>query len=672
MTTEQTIEFAEVARNLSGRASDEVTALLRDLEQVPSILEVPNIEFVDGDIYLVKLAHSRVLVQNDEINGKSKLVLLAIRGVNDQGVNDGRGPLPIVVGVTGHRDLVPADVPSLEASVREAFDELLRNYPNTPLLLLSPLAAGADQLVARIALSYEIPIVAPLPLERSEYERDFNASELREFHSLLVRARCSYFVGYAPGNDAAGVRSEAARSLQYAKVGSYVARNSQILIALWDGRPTTRIGGTAQIVKLRREGYAPEFETSRRPLDPPEFGPVWHIATPRAGTPGELPVAPFTRTILWPEPERPTGAERSPQPTGRESFRAQDGEPTNADVTALVFAHVDRFNEDAVSLGTGGTIATDSIRLSAETLASRYQRSTMNVLVGLYTAGFVGAASFIAYAHVPPHAIWELTLDLVITAGALATYVYARARELQNFHQDYRAIAEGLRVQEHWHAANLRETVADHYLRQYRGELDWIRNAIRVCRVLDETATVDTEAPIRERKARLRAVYDTWIRGDFGQIEYFGKRADAEEKRERRFGAMTWTAAAISILTTFIVAVAFGILGFKIETLDGTENPWWIAGIVVIALTAVASGLLASYAEKRAFGVHVKRYRRMRRIFVHAAARLDEIFHREPFTETDYSNAQDVIRDLGEEALLENAGWVILHRERPLEFVQGG
>ena len=61
-------------------------------------------------------------------------------------------------------------------------------YRNTPLLLLSPLARGADQLVAGVALQqrFAIPVVAPLPLEVAEYEKDFkDPRELAAFRELL-------------------------------------------------------------------------------------------------------------------------------------------------------------------------------------------------------------------------------------------------------------------------------------------------------------------------------------------------------------------------------------------------------------------------------------------------------------------------------------------------------
>lgn len=585
-----------------------------------------------------------------------------------------RGPLPLVLGVTGHRDLRAEDVVPLERAVAKALRELQEAYRHTPLLLLSPLAAGADQLVARVAMDHRIPVVVPLPLEQAEYERDFSAAERDEFRAMLARAqamlpsaRCSYFVGYVPAtadttaNDSTNVADEARRSRQYTQVGSYVARNSQILIALWNGLESDAVGGTAMIVGFKREGRTPGFGPEARPLDRPEHGPVWQIVTPRASRPEELAGGePFARRVMW--PERPD-AEHGARAAGQ-----HDDEPNDDEVARAMYRHIDQFNVDALEAGYDKEIlSTETILGAAETLAKRYQMRTIWTLRWLYIAGFLVTLAFVLYAHVK-HDPLLLVLDFIVSVVTLYAYFSVNNRQWQNRHQDYRAIAEGLRVQEQWHAANLTGSVADYYLRQHRGELDWIRNAIRAGRMLDDTSTVRDASP-EDRRSQIRAIRETWIGGDGGQVTYFDKRSELDEKKERNVNRLTWAAALLSIACTVGAAIVFGPL----QKPSGEENPWWVGVILAISLAAVASGLIGSYAEKRAYGIHVKRYRRMRGIFKRAGAMLDDIIDpAKPFGAAEYQTAQRIIHDLGEEALLENAAWVMLHRERPLEFVQGG
>ena len=83
-------------------------------------------------------------------------------------------PLPLVIGVTGHRDLRETDIPLLKKALDNIFERLEdedadpHHLPEwlrqlmlgrldkrtgaTPMIVLSALAEGADQLVAQVAI----------------------------------------------------------------------------------------------------------------------------------------------------------------------------------------------------------------------------------------------------------------------------------------------------------------------------------------------------------------------------------------------------------------------------------------------------------------------------------------------------------------------------------------
>ena len=77
--------------------------------------------------------------------------------------------------------------------VRAFFIRLGEQFPGLDLQLISPLAEGADQLVAEVATDLDIPLIVPLPMEISEYEKDFASEEGLAAHAvvLLVRGRKS-------------------------------------------------------------------------------------------------------------------------------------------------------------------------------------------------------------------------------------------------------------------------------------------------------------------------------------------------------------------------------------------------------------------------------------------------------------------------------------------------
>src|SRR3979411_3212041 len=102
----------------------------------------------------------------------------------------------LVIGVTGHRDIREEDCEELKKSVRGVITGLRKQYPSTPFILLSPLAEGADRLVAEVALLPEIGarLIAPLPMPKHMYEEDFkkNPDSLKEFQRLFEQADHSF------------------------------------------------------------------------------------------------------------------------------------------------------------------------------------------------------------------------------------------------------------------------------------------------------------------------------------------------------------------------------------------------------------------------------------------------------------------------------------------------
>src|SRR5438128_12320154 len=96
------------------------------------------------------------------------------------------GAIPLLVGVTGHRNLRGQDIPSLEQRVREVFQEYQTRYPHTPLILLSPLAEGADRLVGRVALEMGIRVRVPVPMPLAPYVNAFTVPASRAAFERLL------------------------------------------------------------------------------------------------------------------------------------------------------------------------------------------------------------------------------------------------------------------------------------------------------------------------------------------------------------------------------------------------------------------------------------------------------------------------------------------------------
>ena len=137
--------------------------------------------------------------------------------------------LPLVIGVTGHRDLRVEDVPELEQKVAAIIARLRYDYlgggHETPIIVLSALAEGADRLVARVALAHGARIIAPLPMPLEEYRRDFEPGlvpgNIAEFDALLAQAIAAPVMPYSAGNSLQAVRADRQRPRRTVSCGRH-------------------------------------------------------------------------------------------------------------------------------------------------------------------------------------------------------------------------------------------------------------------------------------------------------------------------------------------------------------------------------------------------------------------------------------------------------------------
>jgi hypothetical protein len=101
-------------------------------------------------------------------------------------------------------------------------------------------------------------------------------------------------------------------------------------------------------------------------------------------------------------------------------------------------------------------------------------------------------------------------------------------------------------------------------------------------------------------------------------------------------------------------------LGLKVGW--GEDRMDWL--IVVVVLNVALAALVQWYGEKRAFAAHYRQYKRMVTIFLRAYERLMEL----PKSSGTPNESRKILMDLGCEALREHADWLLLHRDRPVEF----
>jgi hypothetical protein len=155
--------------------------------------------------------------------------------------------LPILrVGVTGHRParLGNADFPALRRRVCEVLAAISRAADGAQLTVISPLAEGADRVVARAAIDSGYALRCVLPFARDDYARDFpTAASRAEFAALMQLA-----AGVVELDGLHGTPQE--RDAGYSAAGVYTVRHADVMIAIWDGRQARGNGGTGDVVAL--------------------------------------------------------------------------------------------------------------------------------------------------------------------------------------------------------------------------------------------------------------------------------------------------------------------------------------------------------------------------------------------------------------------------------------
>ena len=585
--------------------------------------------------------------------------------------------VPLVIGVTGHRDLREEDIEELKRKVGQVFDGIAKDYlaagGATPLVVLSSLAEGADQLVASVALERGVILIAPLPMPLEEYRKDFQfglaPNALSEFDRLLARAAAAPEMPLLHGATIEALRDDARRrAIQYREAGLYIVRHCQILLALWDGDESdVKTGGTAEIVRRQREGSPlANCASVRACIDGTEIGPIVTIVTPRRkSTPGSVKIdaKPWGRALAGSASDSDAKAWRD--------FETwiQLTTSFNADVTRFLRskegeAKVDQsFHHlfealDAPALGVSARAHAMaeaplfcSLYTVADALAQEYQQRFTRVWAWLFSFGFLMVAALSFISNAPSHKIYALCAYQALIMGSLGVYWLARRRRLQAKFLDYRALAEALRVAIFWKIGRVDKSVAEIYPICQSPELSWIKSALLSL----ECFGVEKPSAARLDDTRYRLCRDLWADG---QLQYFKRRGKSHEQVVARRKGLSVAAVCLATAGTGLVALA-DYLGFDWRG----RAPFNSAVFAPVALAMLPAGAAAlkGHAEQLGRTAQALQYDRMRSLYERALSVLPASIDR-----LGEEAALEVFIELGREALHETTSWTSIFRLRPL------
>jgi hypothetical protein len=239
-------------------------------------------------------------------------------------------------------------------------------------------------------------------------------------------------------------------------------------------------------------------------------------------------------------------------------------------------------------------------------------------------------------------------LYLCIFSAIVLLYLWQKRQDTQGRYLDYRALAEGLRVQFYWRLAGLADNVSASYLRKQLDELRWIREALRGSNVLPPPV-----AP------RADLVLAHWVRG---QADYFRSRAKLQMTRIHHVELLSAVSLAAGLLATASLVVFWN----RLEAM-GTWHHWIV---LVMGFAPIAAALWETYGERFGLRSQAHQYARFATVFGRAEK---VISHLESTPEATHrqQHERSLIRELGREALMESGDWVLLLRERPIVLPKG-
>jgi hypothetical protein len=563
--------------------------------------------------------------------------------------------VPLIVAVTGHRDLVAEEIPMLRERVATFLKSLRDEYPDRGVSVMSALAEGADQLVVEEALRLGVPVIVPLPMQRKLYIRDFQSLNAQErFEYLSSRAAETYELPLVAGNTLESISEYGnARDLQYAQLGVFLCAHCHILLALWDGKENDRLGGTGSVIRFHHDDIMPGYTSgstgSGLIIADDESDLVYHIVCSRDGEEGQPADGMEPGDYWW--------------------FSLDEDEPrskTLPESHRRVFLFTSEFSGDAIRNADGirdgswplltkddhavlppGLRDIDHLFRAADWLAMHYQKKTHMTLQATHLLALLMGLMYIAYSDMLPLRGF-LYGFLGFFVLATAVHVVGKRRSWHRKYLDYRTLAEGLRVQLYWAAAGVNagsrsKYTHDNFLQTQDPDLGWIRNVMRV-------AGTECDASNYRGKAGLEFALREWLgHKDSGQLGYFRRKGDEKTRRYRRTERMAraafWIGSAV---------IAFFIL-MSTELEHVLRDPV----VVLMGVMLLLVGVRQSYGDSVADAELIKQYEFMYRIFSNARRRIDA-------AKSD-NEKRRILRLLGDAALGEHAQWILMHRERSLE-----
>jgi hypothetical protein len=534
--------------------------------------------------------------------------------------------IPLIIGVTGHRNIRQEDHKTLKEKVRQQLLFLKQRCPETQLIMLNSLAQGADQLCAEIALELNIALIVPLPFSLDRYREDFSDEALLQLNRLCSLAKEVFVVQplespIEPTND-----------FNYRQAGLYIIRHCHILLACWDGKGGDLMGcGSASLVEMIKQGsYIAHGQLSSH-----NDSPIIHIVT-----------------------------QRQNEPPLENAFAINIIEPFTDALSELLTSTNDTNKDIRNNQGTTYPLVETPLEGISERLhnayqqsdrcSNTYQRRYLKAMRQLSWCGVFLVISFLLYDEAESN-IFLITYGLLILLS-LTIYLKSKKDQVHIKYLEYRALAETLRVQFYLSMFGIGENITEHFTWTQKKSNTWIRKAVTSLLIGNSSKQV---LSARELKS-------LWIDD---QLSYHKKALIKHQQQDRLNQRMTKLLLFYSItlfILVLIIEFFFPTIATIIIPIDPLhrillfhpEQDIIVRGVLKILLGTISAItlFLSNYYGKLSLNRKISDHLKM----------IDQYEKIQPLFNENLKNAEELLLALAKEEILENGSWLSYCKDNEL------
>ncbi len=577
-----------------------------------------------------------------------------------------------MVGVAGHRDPLPAQIPAIRAAVAALFRQLIDAHPAVRIQLICPMADGADLLVADVALDMGIDILALLTFPEDICRADLHQDSARAvFDRVLARAE-RLELPLAPGVTRESLEHGSPdRDRQYQRAALVLATYCSLLIAIWDGRPTAHAAGTARVVEFRQRGirlsHEQDLEQPDLLLGARDNDLIYDIRCARSSDPVATagPVPPLdVRGFVGAEfglPPQHSTHHLPPKLRGLLARTAEFNHDTRAAAHDIATKGWPLGQPDAEQPHAKLQLV-EQLFLQADYLGGHFRRCFLGAIKARYVMWALMSAFLFSFERLSTGAT-GLAIIVAVLALFATGWIHATRAHRRSWHRkylDYRALAEALRVDYFWEVTGVRHRFAgefahESFLQKQDSDLEWIRAAMRAV-----SLRLAMQPDQRRPEAFARAVAG-WIGNDAaggsgGQLSYYRDRSrqlthrlHAAEKADKAL-----LAVGLGLAITFLVDISLSLA--DIEFLPHAPRHVLLGAMTLLT---VYGFLYEAYLSERADRTLIRQYRYMHSLFRFADQELQS-------ARTE-GEKLEILRSLGHACLAEHAQWTLAQRDKTIQ-----